>query len=276
MTAGLTYQETPPPVRLRGIVRCVWALRGPAAARSPQPVVPDACPEIVFNLADAFVRRTGTGIERQPGVLLVGPTTAPALIAPSGRCRVVGIRLQPWAGFRVLDTPMAELRDAYLGGTALPPWIVALHGRLGEMAPERRAPTIYRELERRIDALAPGASSPARAVVEAIVAGSGDRGVGGIARDLGMTRRSVQRALHRDVGLPPTTVSRIVRVQRALRALLAGPDRPLGSVAVRAGFYDQSHFIREFRRLVGCTPSEFLKSESEISAAFVEHENPPA
>jgi len=49
------------------------------------------------------------------------------------------------------------------------------------------------------------------------------------------------------------------RVERAVRELLEGQE-PLSSIAVRAGFYDQSHFTNLFRRRFGVTPAQYRLS----------------
>jgi AraC-like DNA-binding protein len=43
---------------------------------------------------------------------------------------------------------------------------------------------------------------------------------------------------------------------------------PWTEAAVAAGYYDQSHFIRDFRRYVGCTPSAFLGEAGELAEAL--------
>jgi len=52
------------------------------------------------------------------------------------------------------------------------------------------------------------------------------------------------------------------RVERAKRMLVARDAIPLADVAQRCGFYDQSHFIRRFRREVGVTPKQFRAKAS--------------
>ena len=58
-------------------------------------------------------------------------------------------------------------------------------------------------------------------------------------------------------GLPPHQYVIARRVERARQLLQAGTNLSLAEVALRAGFSDQSHFCRHFKRLVGVTPGRF-------------------
>jgi AraC family transcriptional regulator len=61
-------------------------------------------------------------------------------------------------------------------------------------------------------------------------------------------------------GLPPHRYVIGHRVERAKRLLQGGDELSLGQVAAHAGFSDQSHFSRHFKRLVGVTPGQFRMS----------------
>ena len=50
--------------------------------------------------------------------------------------------------------------------------------------------------------------------------------------------------------------------QRVTSAQIAGGDRPLAEIAAEAGFADQSHFTRLFRRYLGTTPGRFRAFQS--------------
>jgi AraC-like DNA-binding protein len=56
------------------------------------------------------------------------------------------------------------------------------------------------------------------------------------------------------VGLTPKEAARVARMSAALALMRADAELPLGRVALRAGYYDQAHFNREFARLVGVAP----------------------
>jgi len=80
------------------------------------------------------------------------------------------------------------------------------------------------------------------------------------ARQPGITSRTLRRYFDQDVGLAPTQVARVMRVQQSMRDIRETAGRPaLGAVAQRAGFSDQPHLNREFRRLMGMTPADFAR-----------------
>jgi hypothetical protein len=67
-------------------------------------------------------------------------------------------------------------------------------------------------------------------------------------------RRHRARLFERYLGIPPRTVGRILRFQFTLRSLMREPDGSLAALASAAGYYDQAHFIREFRLMTGGVP----------------------
>jgi AraC-like DNA-binding protein len=76
-----------------------------------------------------------------------------------------------------------------------------------------------------------------------------------VAAEVGWSRRHLAARFREAVGLPPKSLARLIRVEHAARRVRARD--PLGDIAYEAGYADQSHFNREFRELVGCTPTEF-------------------
>lgn len=76
-----------------------------------------------------------------------------------------------------------------------------------------------------------------------------------LARELGTHPTHLVRVFRHEYGLPPHRFVTSRRVDRARRLLLAGV--PATQVAVEAGFHDQSHLTRHFRRVLGVTPGQF-------------------
>jgi AraC family transcriptional regulator len=82
--------------------------------------------------------------------------------------------------------------------------------------------------------------------------------IGGLAAEVGVHPVHLSRAFHRRFGVPVLAFVREVRV-RAAAALLRDTHRGLADVAVEAGFSDQSHLTRVFKRTTGFTPAHFRR-----------------
>lgn len=82
-----------------------------------------------------------------------------------------------------------------------------------------------------------------------------DVGAGELAEAAGCSRFALYRAFRREFGMAPSDYQRQLRL-RAARRLLAGGD-PIGDVAARTGFADQSHLTRWFVRSYGVTPGVY-------------------
>jgi AraC-like DNA-binding protein len=84
--------------------------------------------------------------------------------------------------------------------------------------------------------------------------------IGDLSTRLGVSRFQLIRAFKDRYGLTPEDYRRQLRVERA-RALMRSP-RTLADIAFSAGFADQSHMTREFRRLTGLSPGAYRQAIS--------------
>lgn len=82
--------------------------------------------------------------------------------------------------------------------------------------------------------------------------------VGDLAALAGMGEFHFIRAFRRAVGLPPHAYLNQIRIDEAQRLLRS--RLPPAEVAVAVGYYDQSHLNRNFRRMLGITPGQYLRA----------------
>lgn len=80
--------------------------------------------------------------------------------------------------------------------------------------------------------------------------------VAAIARELGLSERQLERRFLARVGVTPRAFASLVRFERARK--LSGSAPSLAALAQAAGYYDQSHFVRDFRRFAGAPPRDVL------------------
>ena len=261
------FFESPPPAGLRDLVEGIWFIRS-SATRCPEPqrLLPDGRIEIVFNLADRFRHlRAPREAQTQPQQLVVGPTSRAMLIEPTGEIDLVGIRISPGGALAFFSDVLLELRDNTADLTDLSNALDSdLLDRLREMRSlETRFALISAALQKasRTDRLEPRVLGARRLIHTS----GGMVSVDEIVRQTGTSPRTLERLFLRHAGIGPKLLLRLTRFQRVLRRAAKGS---LLQAALEAGYFDQSHFIRDFRTFAGVSPSVFFGEANPMSDAF--------
>jgi AraC-like DNA-binding protein len=83
-----------------------------------------------------------------------------------------------------------------------------------------------------------------------------------LARAMGLSLSALERRFRRNVGASPRKFASITRMRQVLRLRKAGGS--LTEIAHRAGYFDQSHFIHDFRRFTGLAPESFFREYSSF------------
>jgi AraC-like DNA-binding protein len=102
------------------------------------------------------------------------------------------------------------------------------------------------------------AQALANAAVAALTASPRVRPGRAVAAELGISERTLQRALRHTLGLGPNDVARRIRLQEVVRRL-SEPEADMARLAADLGYADQAHLINEFRTVSGTTPGRYLR-----------------
>jgi AraC-like DNA-binding protein len=253
------------PPALARFVESIWYARGRIDYQRER-IAPTGSTVAVVVLGDPIrlVAGDGPAFVAADGFLL-GPHDRPVLNEPLGETHCFGVVTTPVGCRAVFGLRPASVRGKVVDLPAAWPAAAAL----------RRAPLADRTLDLVEKSLAPTPPTPDVLRCEAAVAAlEADplRPIAGLAAELGMSHGHLDREFTEIVGLSPRVVSRILRL-RALLAVLdvyAPVDWP--GLAAAYGWFDQSHFIRDFRRHTGVTPSGYVAAQR---AAFTPDQAAP-
>lgn len=188
-----------------------------------------------------------------------GPTSA-ALRYSMQSLRGWGLGILPLGWALYSDVPAADVTDRIADGMTLPAF-ARFRGLLdvvrnGSDDPDATAQRINRFL---LD-LRP-AHTPARAQILACHAALRDPEIASVdqlAEATGVSRRTLERLTLRYFGYPPKLLLCRQRFLRSLASfMLAGHNN--WSAAIDRHYFDQAHFVRDFRRFMGMTPSEYAE-----------------
>ena len=264
----MRYLELPPSAALAPYVRCVWIFEAEAPVAEPQRIVPDGRAELIVHYRAAYAE----GGEPQPGAVFAGQLTRPLWLRATGPSGVLGVRFHPAAARCFAGMPMYRANDRRIDLDALWPGQgtkLASDGRRADDDPSRAA-IATGFVAQRIAAGPPLDDAVVRccALLEST---HDDARVAALCALAGLGRRQLERRFRDAVGVGPALLASILRLRTVFDLIERDSDRPWTDAALAAGYFDQSHFIRDFRRLVGCTPTEFLAATPGIASTLVAH-----
>ena len=275
----MEYLEYDPWPELAAFISVVWTLEGEAGGmdEDAQPVLPDGQPEIVLHFGDPFVRVNADGrIEPQPGLLFAGQLTERLILRPTGRIAVLGIRFRPFGAAALLRVAQHELAGLTPGLDTVSPELSRALDQVRSMTGELSDAVWHAQGVLSLRVQRSAVDPRVSAAVDAIRRSGGVMAMDDVARHAAITRRHMERRFLEQVGIPPKRLARIARFQRALRILEAVDSSRRGAeTAADCGYADQSHFIRDFRDLAGCSPAQHLLRRGELTGFFISDPSRP-
>lgn len=86
-----------------------------------------------------------------------------------------------------------------------------------------------------------------------------------LSKSLCISNRGLQKLFKKHIGMRPISFRRIARFNHAANFILNRPDLSLSSIAYECGYYDQAHFIKDFKKFGGIAPSKFSNLKAKCS-----------
>ncbi|MFD2572673.1 DUF6597 domain-containing transcriptional factor [Spirosoma soli] len=247
------YVEQQPDLRLAPLIHCYWQLASHQPLTQPfvYRVVADGCIDLFFDLIspdDVFVMGLSTTYTEFP---LAGPFN------------YVGVRFLPTAFPLLYHVDASELTNRVeafrdVVPTAAAPFTNLIGGHTTLESLKSRLDGYF------IDRFTAASLTPDRRLFGAIAAILTGGGQLNVLSDLdaAVSHRQLSRLFQRYVGDTPKVFSRIVRFQQLLNAKPSVQALQQNKVFYDLGYYDQAHFIKEFKTLYGQTPGSVLSGEA--------------
>ena len=89
--------------------------------------------------------------------------------------------------------------------------------------------------------------------------------VGSVRDQIGVSAQRFIEVFRTEVGLSPKRFARLARFRRVLGCVDRAEEVDWADVAVSTGYFDQAHFIHDFRQFAGVTPSGYLRHRTSLN-----------
>ena len=254
------YREYRAPPELSPFAESVWTYAAPNDAPTAwHRVLPDLAIDI-----ELVCRRDAEGRLADAKLFVGGPNTRPEIVAFHPGIEIVAIKVKLEWGTAVTGlTPEEYFDDAFDLRDVDASLALRLHDAMAETRTKDGALTAMTAVV--TSAMADRLRQrhlAAGGALDLIRRTHGAVGVPRLAQHVGLSERHLRTVVERDAGVGLKTYARTVRFLRAITQADAWPQAmPIAwsAIAANAGFYDQSHLIRDCHDVCGLTPAEILR-----------------
>jgi len=255
--------HTPHPA-LRSLIDCIFLMH----IQVDEGVSPILCPFpptplqfIVFYLDDPVnAKKEGeAGFKTRARCIIVGAqaTRVDLLVRKSHKCFVIGFH--PGGLYRLLGIPMKELYDdGFDGGEVAGSELEYLTQELQEAASfAEMASNAERYFLKKLAAVK--SPLPFDDAMKILAKSNGAYSMEQIASLSCLSLRQFERKCHERIGYSPKFFARLARFSKAYRLRESRADLSWTAIAHESGYFDQMHFIRDFKQFTGLAPTNMAE-----------------
>lgn len=267
----MNHQIFEPDSDLSTFVKCYWTLESPHE-KTPKrnTIVPDGCIKMIFHYGDPYKHYPESADSfLLPKCFVVGQLTRPYEVEPTGETGTFFVCFHPNGFLPFTTIPLKELEN-----TVVP--LEEIFGQDGQVIAHNILQAVSTSdrislveaflLDRLIDTAT--VDCIVQSTIETILTANGQLSVDELSRKGNINRRQLVRKFSSSIGLSPKQLSKTIRLQATLKTLLNSKVTSLTGLAYESEYYDQAHFIKDFKEFTGLTPKEFYGDSLKMSLIF--------
>ncbi len=260
-----------PSSELSAFVMCYWTLES-AKENTPlkNTIVPDGTMKLIFHYGETYKHHPNNNESIiLPKCFLIGQLTQPYIVEPLGVTGSFVVRFHP-NGF----LPFATISIKEMENTA-----VSLEKLFGEEGTEIGENILNaKDTEERIHLIEKFLlkrltdkkiiDNVIKSTIDTILNANGQFSVNELSEQNNINRRQLTRKFSSAIGLSPKQLSKTIRIQNTLKKLLSNEVKSFTDLAYENEYFDQAHFIKDFKEFTGLTPKEFYGDDLKMSLIF--------
>lgn len=244
----------------------LWSWDGYHPSHPAERILPTGVMEITINLTDAPFRIHH--VNRAPqtihGAMVAGAQAEHFVVETKRPMSLLSVWFKPGGAFPFFGVFGDEIRNCHLPLETI--WRSAANQLYEQLSEAKSSHHRFCILERALLSRLYGATERHRAIDYALnlfQASPHTLKISDVVDTIGLSSTRFIQLFRADVGMTPKQFCRIQRLQRTFQLMSEQCNPNLIEIALACGYYDQSHFINEFRRFTGITPSAYAPQSRE-------------
>lgn len=267
----MNHRTFEPHEDLATLVKCYWTLEIPKE-KTPKKntIVPDGCIKMIFHYGDLYKHyNENKNSVFLPKSFVIGQLTRPYEVEPTGETGTFFVCFHPNGFLPFANFPIKEMENTDVSLEKL----FGTDGKeieqkiLNAKSTSERIKHIETFLFKRL-ADTSTIDYIVKSTVETILTANGQLSINELSKQNSINRRQLLRKFSSAIGLSPKQLSKTIRLQATLKILLSKKVDSLTDLAYENEYFDQAHFIKEFKEFTGLTPKEFYGDKLKMSLIF--------
>ncbi len=256
----MEFQSYLPSEQLKSTIAYYWTVKASACLEggSQYRLIPDGYVDWIFHLKTPWHIKYSSSSEnaKQYRSHLFSHTRQYIDVTiPHEDMYFFGVKFQPWAAGQLWDIDMSSLTDQVVN------WSDFSRSDFQSLEEQiNLAADVYQMIDATEKALLPKLNNYSPQSLDKAVLQIINNPVQPTFKYNELGQRRLEQKFKKEVGISPKLLHRTLRVNIAIQNMIASPDHSLTDICYESGFYDQSHFIRDFKKFTGVTPSDFMKN----------------
>lgn len=265
----MIYQIKPANPDLDFYVKSYWSIEDDNTAPYSQKIIPDGYPELIFHYRDPYRANINGTWENQKHGVLAGQITTYFHLENTGKSGMFAIKFQPWTLKLLFDIDIKPLTnqaisfDEYL--TSIFKELIKISAK--SISFDEKIAQVDKWLIERIKNSTikkPLAISCAKDIIQSY----GDISISELLKKYSISERSLERQFLAYIGLTPKRYARVIRFARIFK-LVQEDQKNWAEISYNGGYYDQSHFIKNFKEFTGEDPTKYGFDEKNMANFFL-------
>jgi AraC-like DNA-binding protein len=250
---------------LADYIQTIWGMESESGEDSyPRSLImPDGIVEIIFHYEEPFYTWQDNKRFIQPENFAISMMRKFIEIGSSGTTGFISVRFFPWGAYHFFNEAIQDFLDQAIEASRL--WGNESKIIMKKIKEPKTIEQRFKLVEEfLLDKLAQFQKEESKTdnAIKLIRQTKGTLSIESICAETGFSKKQLERKFLSTVGTTPKVFSRITRFLNICQNLKEQSNQTLSQLTHDCGFYDQAHFIKEFKAFSGFTPKEFYEKEN--------------